>query len=78
MSVVWKEETVVFARDRVQVERTALGIVGDKERSWRRPRIRRAQPLFLNVLSKLFICMTAVSNVIGTLYVSIVSGVLFT
>jgi hypothetical protein len=28
VSVVWKEETVVFVRDRVRVERTALGIVG--------------------------------------------------
>ena len=28
MSVVWKEETVVFVRDRYRVERTALGIVG--------------------------------------------------
>ena len=28
MSVVWKEETVVFVRDRARVERTALGIVG--------------------------------------------------
>jgi hypothetical protein len=26
--VVWKEENVVFVRDRVWVERTALGIVG--------------------------------------------------
>jgi hypothetical protein len=26
--VVWKEETVAFVRDRAQVERTALGIVG--------------------------------------------------
>jgi hypothetical protein len=26
--VVWKEETVVFVRDRARVERTALGIVG--------------------------------------------------
>jgi hypothetical protein len=29
VSVVWKEETVLFVRDRVRVERTALGIVGD-------------------------------------------------
>jgi len=26
--VAWKEETVVFVRDRVWVDRTALGIVG--------------------------------------------------
>jgi hypothetical protein len=28
VSVVWKEETVVFVRDRVRVERTALRIAG--------------------------------------------------
>jgi hypothetical protein len=28
VSVVWKEDTVVFVRDRVRVERTALGIAG--------------------------------------------------
>jgi hypothetical protein len=28
VSVVWKEETVVFVRDRARVERTALGIAG--------------------------------------------------
>ena len=30
--VVWKEETVVFVRDRVRVERTALGIVGGQSK----------------------------------------------
>jgi hypothetical protein len=28
VSVVWKEDTVVFVRGRARVERTALGIVG--------------------------------------------------
>jgi hypothetical protein len=28
VSVVWKEETAVFMRDRVRVERTVLGIAG--------------------------------------------------
>ena len=32
MSVVWKEETVVFVRDRVRVERTALGIAGGQNK----------------------------------------------
>ena len=32
MPVVWKEETVVFERDRVRVERTALGIVGGQSK----------------------------------------------
>jgi hypothetical protein len=32
VSVVWKEETVVFVRDRVRVERTALGIVGGQNK----------------------------------------------
>jgi hypothetical protein len=30
--VVWKEETVVFVRDRVRVERTALGIAGGQSK----------------------------------------------
>ena len=32
VSVVWKEETVVFVRDRVRVERTALGIAGGQNK----------------------------------------------
>ena len=32
VSVVWKEETVVFVRNRVRVERTALGIVGGQNK----------------------------------------------
>jgi hypothetical protein len=32
VSVVWKEDTVVFVRDRVRVERTALGIVGGQNK----------------------------------------------
>ena len=35
---------MVFVRDRVRVERTALGSLGDKTRSWRRSGMRRAQP----------------------------------
>jgi hypothetical protein len=43
--VVWKEETVVFVRDRVRVERTALEIAGGQnERSWGQSKMRRAQP----------------------------------
>jgi hypothetical protein len=30
--VVWKEDTVVFVRDRVWVERTALGIAGGQNK----------------------------------------------
>ena len=30
VAVVWKEDTVVFVRDRARVERTALGIAGGK------------------------------------------------
>ena len=30
--VVWKEETLVFVRDRVRVERTALGIAGGQNK----------------------------------------------
>ena len=33
MSVVWKEETIVFVRDRVRVERTALGIAGGQSKA---------------------------------------------
>ena len=32
MSVVWKEGTVVFVRDRVRVERTAIGIAGGQSK----------------------------------------------
>jgi hypothetical protein len=32
VSVVWKEEAVVFVRDRVRVERTALGIAGGQSK----------------------------------------------
>ena len=32
MSVVWKEETVVFVRGRVWVERNALGIAGGQNK----------------------------------------------
>jgi hypothetical protein len=32
VSVVWKEETAVFVRDRVRVERTALGIAGGQNK----------------------------------------------
>ena len=32
MPVVWKEETVVFVRGRVRVERTALGIAGGQNK----------------------------------------------
>ena len=32
VSVVWKEETVVFVRGRVRVERAALGIVGGQSK----------------------------------------------
>ena len=32
MSVVWKEETAVFVRGRVRVERAALGIVGGQNK----------------------------------------------
>ena len=32
VSVVWKEETAVFMRDRVRVERTALEIAGGQRK----------------------------------------------
>ena len=32
MPVVWKEEAVVFVRDRARVERTALGIAGGQNK----------------------------------------------
>jgi hypothetical protein len=32
VSVVWKEKTVVFVRDRVRVERAALGIAGGQSK----------------------------------------------